>query len=368
MLSIFVAARHGSGPISVGYGLNVFRPVRFGEWRFCSRASSCASPKHKSEITTLKRAHSTGADIDINEDFRVFHSIPTNLSSHFKCLALDQGLHGKDLANLVGCRTTSLWASPESPAKAQTTSIVHDRLDTRQLPELEDVAINWTETWTNSTSASLSVSNRAGVSLSQSISIMGVAGSEFSFDISTESTSEETQQNSRQLSATWAIVVRAGETVHLERIRTIRQGQATYHQDYGWSPNSLMAAQGGHKFNSHNDFTFNADGVLVLLVARSLHWWVLLLPKPQTITKLNPTGFNINSTLNNPRGTMALRGRSSDEAFTFRIIRTASRTVEPLPPPEGKNPIVRMSEECGAKFPTWFQGWRKRATKRSVTS
>ncbi|KAJ7878239.1 hypothetical protein B0H13DRAFT_2346695 [Mycena leptocephala] len=110
---------------------------------------------------------------------------------------------------------------------------------------LEDVAINWTETWTNSTSASLSVSNRAGVSLSQSISIMGVAGSEFSFDISTESTSEETQQNIHQLSATWAIVVRAGKTVHLERIRTIRQRQATCHQNYGLSPNSLMATQGG---------------------------------------------------------------------------------------------------------------------------
>jgi hypothetical protein len=36
---------------------------------------------------------------------------------------------------------------------------------------------------------------------------MGVAGSEFSFDISTESTSEETQQNIHQLSATWAIVL-----------------------------------------------------------------------------------------------------------------------------------------------------------------
>jgi hypothetical protein len=54
---------------------------------------------------------------------------------------------------------------------------------------------------------------------------------------------------------------------------------------------------------------------------------------------------------------MALRGRSSDEAFTFRIIRTGRdgrRTVEPLPPPEGKNPIVRMSE-----FPHMVPGVEK---------
>jgi hypothetical protein len=59
---------------------------------------------------------------------------------------------------------------------------------------------------------------------------------------------------------------------------------------------------------------------------------------------------------------MALRGRSSDETFTFRIVRVGRdgrRTVEPVPPPEGKNPIVRMSEECGAKFPHMVPGLEK---------
>ncbi|KAJ7832579.1 hypothetical protein B0H13DRAFT_2370870 [Mycena leptocephala] len=116
----------------------------------------------------------------------------------------------------------------ESAEHIQSSTIVWTR---DNFQNLEDVAINWTETWTNSTSASLSVSNRAGVSLSQSISIMGVAASEFFI-----------RHFDRQLSATWAIVVRAGETVHLERIRTIRPGQATYHQDYNLSPNSLMAS------------------------------------------------------------------------------------------------------------------------------
>ncbi|KAJ7830370.1 hypothetical protein B0H13DRAFT_1655182, partial [Mycena leptocephala] len=92
----------------------------------------------------------------------------------------------------------------ESADHIQSSTIVWTRDNSQNL---EDVAINWTETWTNSASAALSVSNCAGVSLSQSISIRSVAGSEFSFDISTESTSEETQQNSHQLSATWAIVL-----------------------------------------------------------------------------------------------------------------------------------------------------------------
>jgi hypothetical protein len=59
---------------------------------------------------------------------------------------------------------------------------------------------------------------------------------------------------------------------------------------------------------------------------------------------------------------MALRGRSSDETFTFRIVRIGRdgrRTVEPVPPPEGKNPIVRMSEECGTKFPHMIPGLEK---------
>jgi hypothetical protein len=61
---------------------------------------------------------------------------------------------------------------------------------------------------------------------------------------------------------------------------------------------------------------------------------------------------------------MVLLGRSSDERFTFRIVRVGRdgrRTVEPLPPPEGKNPIVRMSEECGAKFPNMVPGVEKAA-------
>ncbi|KAJ7849172.1 cytolysin [Mycena leptocephala] len=209
----------------------------------------------------------------------------------------------------------------QSADHIQSSTIVRT-LDNSQ--NTDDLTLDWNETWTNTASAALSVSNRAGVSLNQSISIMDVAGSGFSISISTESTTEETQTNSRQFSTT--VSTMAGETVHLERIRTIRQGQATYDQDYGLAPDSLIGTK-GRIWEDH------------------VYW-----------------GFNINATLNTPRGTMALRGRSSDETFTFRIVRVGRdgrRTVEPVPPPEGKNPIVRMSEECGTKFPHMIPGLEK---------
>lgn len=80
----------------------------------------------------------------------------------------------------------------------------------------------WTESWTNSETADLSISvhgmlrimfapmqtkltNPAGISLSQSITIPFVGGSTFSIDISTTSTKTETKSSSRQLSNTWDI-------------------------------------------------------------------------------------------------------------------------------------------------------------------
>ncbi|KAJ7671887.1 cytolysin [Mycena rosella] len=191
---------------------------------------------------------------------------------------------------------------------------------------LQEFTASWTETWTNSVRASLSISTHAGISLSQSISILGVGGSEFAMSISTDSTREETRENTHELSTTWGITVMPGETVHIERVRMVTNGQAVYHQDYGLAANSLMATK-GHRFDGH-------------------YFW----------------GFNINTTLNNPRGTMQLLGRSTQENYTFRIVRQRAdgrRTVEPLPPPEGKSTRVRMSKECDAKFPMMVPGVEK---------
>ncbi|KAJ7501184.1 hypothetical protein B0H11DRAFT_1993915 [Mycena galericulata] len=159
---------------------------------------------------------------------------------------------------------------------------------------MQEFQASWTETWTNSSRASLSISTHAGISLSQSISIPGVGGSEFSITISTDSTKEETRETSHQLSTSWGITVMAGEIVSIERVRM---------------------------------------------------------------------GFNINSTLNSPRGTRSLLGRSTQENYTFRIVRTTPdghRRTEPLPPPEGKSTHTRMSKECNAEFPLMVPGIEKR--------
>ncbi|KAJ7186120.1 cytolysin [Mycena filopes] len=192
---------------------------------------------------------------------------------------------------------------------------------------LQEFQATWTETWTNTNTASLSITNSAHISLSQSITIANVASSEFSMTIGTDSTTKESRQSTHELSTSWGITVAAGETVHIERVRTVTNGQAIYAQDYGLSANSLMATK-GQRWEGH-------------------FFW----------------GFNINTTLNNPRGTMNLRGLQTQEQFVFRIVRVrpdGRRTVEPLPPPEGVTPPQVMSQKCKAQFPAMVPGVEKK--------
>ncbi|KAJ7754151.1 TEER-decreasing protein [Mycena maculata] len=192
---------------------------------------------------------------------------------------------------------------------------------------LQEFTATWTETWTNSVTASLSISTHAGISLSQSISIPGVGGSEFSIEISTDSTKEETKQSSHQLSTSWGITVLPGETVYIERVRMVTTGQAIYNQDYGLSSDSLVATK-GRIYEGH-------------------YYW----------------GMYINETLNYPSGTMSLVGRSTEESYTFRIVRQkpdGRREVEYLPPPEGKSTRGRLSGESGATFPKMVPGIEKK--------
>ncbi|KAJ7301347.1 hypothetical protein DFH08DRAFT_827616 [Mycena albidolilacea] len=74
------------------------------------------------------------------------------------------------------------------------------------------------------------------------------------------------------------------------------------------------------------------------------------------------SGLSMNSTLNNPRGAMSLRGVSTQESFVLKIIRQSpdgKRTVEPLLPPEGKSVAVIMAEKCGTKYPNMVPGVEK---------
>jgi len=181
----------------------------------------------------------------------------------------------------------------------------------------------WTETWTNSETASLSISTHAGVSLSQSITIPGVGDSSFSISISTDSNKTETKEASRQLSNTWDITVGAHEKVSIERVRTIRTGQAVYLQDYGLSDNSFIGTK-GRKWNDH-------------------YYW----------------GFRLNYYLNNPQGTIRLNGSSVDEGFTFKIIRVGpdgKRRAEPLPPPKEEIKAFLAAKAGDSQFPSLIAG------------
>ncbi|KAF7368569.1 TEER-decreasing protein [Mycena venus] len=152
---------------------------------------------------------------------------------------------------------------------------------------LQDFQANWTETWTNTTRASLSITNRSTISLSQSISIMNVANSEFAFTIGTDSTREESRESTHQLSTSWGITVQGGETVHIERVRMITTGQAIYHQDYGLASGSRMATKGRRW-----------DG--------SFFW-----------------GLSMNNALNNPRGSSV--NRPTVDARSNRFPRLRAR-------------------------------------------
>ncbi|KAJ7021310.1 cytolysin [Mycena alexandri] len=187
--------------------------------------------------------------------------------------------------------------------------------------KLQAFEANWTETWTNSTSASLSITNHSSISLSQSITIMNVATSEFAMTIATDSTREETRTTTDELSTSWGITVQGGETVHVERVRTAINGRAIYEQEFGLNLQALVAnALKGMRLND-----------------------VLVTPPP--------------------RGRRMLRGLHTQESFVFRIVRISPdgrRRVEPLPPPEGIIPPAVMSEKCGAKYPKMVPGLEKK--------
>jgi len=180
----------------------------------------------------------------------------------------------------------------------------------------------WTETWTNSETADLSISVHAGISLSQSITIPFVGGSSFSIDISTTSTKTETKSSSRELSNTWDITVGPHEKVSIERTKTVRSGRATYLQDYGISSTSYIGTK-GKKYNDH-------------------YYWA----------------YNVNYYLSNPEGTMRLNGYSVDEGYAFKIIRVGpngERHSEPLPPT--KQEIHALAAKSADRpFPTVIAG------------
>ncbi|EJC99840.1 TEER-decreasing protein [Fomitiporia mediterranea MF3/22] len=157
----------------------------------------------------------------------------------------------------------------------------------------------WSEKWTESTSATLSVTNSASISLSQSIEIPEVGGSEFSISVSTEDNKSQTKENSHELSNTWDITVGPHEKVSVKRTITTTTGTAEYGQQYGVE-GSLGTK--GDKYQDH-------------------YYW----------------DRDVNSLLGAPTGTMTLQGVYTTTSYNYQLIREGQdgkKQTSPLPRPK----------------------------------
>lgn len=154
----------------------------------------------------------------------------------------------------------------------------------------------WTESWTNSTSATLTVATSASITLSQQITVFNVASSGFDISVSTETSSSETRESVHQLSHTWPMDVGPHEKLTLIRIITHTSEVTNYGQDFGLTPGSLVGTN-GRRWEGH-------------------YFW----------------GMPLNGLLNSPRGRMHLMGSSRRSTYAFRIIREGpnGRTSEPV--------------------------------------
>lgn len=138
-----------------------------------------------------------------------------------------------------------------------------------------------TETWDITETATLSITSRASIELGAFINVYGVAGSNLSIGIETESTEQKSKQQSYTLSHTWTITVPPGKHVSIRRTKKTSTQRTNYHQAFGLWPQSLIATK-GKQFNGH-------------------YYW----------------GFNANRYLGSPGGTMVLGGESKLTTFEF---------------------------------------------------
>ncbi|KIY61769.1 cytolysin [Cylindrobasidium torrendii FP15055 ss-10] len=145
--------------------------------------------------------------------------------------------------------------------------------------------ITRSETWTDSETASLSITNKASMKLESSVTIASVASTSLAIEISTEATKSESKTSSKENSQKFDITVRAGEKViiYQEKVTTI--GKSTYYLDFGLSSNSLIATK-GEKYDGH-------------------YYW----------------GFNLNGVLGSPKGTMTFTGNSTTTYFNYKVVR-----------------------------------------------
>ncbi|KAJ7652424.1 cytolysin [Mycena polygramma] len=180
---------------------------------------------------------------------------------------------------------------PTSTSREETAWSYDNTHNTKPFEDL------WTESWTNTTSATVTAATSASITLSNHITIFNVASSGLDITISTESSSSETKETSYNLSHSWTLDVDPGEKLSLIRVITSVSEVADYGQTYGVTSDSMIGTE-GKIWNGH-------------------YYW----------------GLNINRYLDTPRGTLNIQGSSRITTYNFKLVRESSkgRTETPLP-------------------------------------
>ncbi|KAG7442454.1 cytolysin [Guyanagaster necrorhizus] len=173
----------------------------------------------------------------------------------------------------------------------------------------------WTETWSTTSTASLTVTRSSSISLTWSVTIGSVAGSDFSISSSNETSSTQSKESTHTLQNDWEITVGAGETLSILRTQLTTNGKSVYNLKYGLNDGGLIATK-GNQYNGH-------------------YYW----------------GFSANYYLNYPEGTIAFDGLSQSSSFSHEIVRNdgaqrASKSVVKL-----VKPTTIIKVEDGKKTP-----------------
>ncbi|KAK0448677.1 cytolysin [Armillaria borealis] len=186
----------------------------------------------------------------------------------------------------------------------------------------EPFTTHWTETWSTTETASLSVTRSSSISLQWSVTIGSIAGSDFTISSSndSETSTTQTKESTHTLENEWEVTVDAGEIFEIRRIELTTKGKSVYNLKYGLNDPVESDAYGGliaskgDKFNGHYYY-----------------------------------GLPANRLLNSPRGTMVFEGLSKSSSFSHEIVRNdgsqkASKSIAKL-----VKPTIIMKLEDGKK-------------------
>ncbi|KAI0675564.1 cytolysin [Trametes maxima] len=188
--------------------------------------------------------------------------------------------------------TPYLLGSVPSSTSSDTTTWSYDNSENS-----ESFAQSWTESWQDSTTATVAITNTSTITLSSSVTVFDVASSGIDLSFSTTTSDSHTSENSHNLGTTWNLNVGPYEKLSVVRTITTESQVATYGQDYGLQTGSLMGTNGS-KWNGH-------------------YYWA----------------FDLNGLLNYPKGRITIQGVARTTSYSFKLIRVgpSGTTETPLP-------------------------------------